>query len=56
MERRYTPLGEVAIPLGPDRLLLPCQVERVDDLAPPPAVVARRPRADPGVSAMREVA
>lgn len=47
LHRWDAPLGEVAIPLSPEGLLLICEVEGVDDLAALPAVVAwwLRPKA-----------
>jgi len=55
LHRWYAPLGEVAIPLSPQGLLLICEVEGVDDLAALPAVVAGRLRPEARVSEVRDV-
>jgi hypothetical protein len=55
MHRWYAPLGQVAVPLSPEGLLLIGEVEGVDDLAALPAVVARRLRSDTRVSEVRDV-
>jgi hypothetical protein len=41
LHRWYATLGEVAIPLGPQGLLLISEVEGIDDLAVLPAVITR---------------
>ena len=55
LQRWYAPLGQVAIPLGPQRLLLIGEVEGVDYLAALPPVVAWRRRPEAWVSAVRDV-
>ncbi len=55
MRRRYAPLGEMAIPLGPERLLPIGEVESVDDVAALPTVVTRRPRPNARVSTVGDV-
>ncbi len=49
------PLGEVAIPLSPQGLLLICEIEGVDDLAALPAVVARWLRPKAWIGEVRDV-
>jgi hypothetical protein len=53
--RWYPSLGEVAIPLRPQRLLVIGEIEGVDDVAMLPAVVARRLRPKARVSAVRDL-
>jgi hypothetical protein len=55
LHRWYAPLGEVAIPLSPQRLPLIGEVEGVDDVASLPAVVARRLRPEVWVGAVRDL-
>jgi hypothetical protein len=55
LNRWYAPLGQVAIPLSPQGLLLICQVEGVDDLAALPAVVAGWLRPQAWVSVVRDL-
>jgi hypothetical protein len=52
---RYAPLGEVPVPLGPEGVLGFGEVERVDDGAALPAVVAGRPRTDARVGSVGNV-
>ena len=51
----YAPLGQVPVPLGPEGLLCIGEVERVDDLAVLPAVVAGRSRTDTRVGGVGKV-
>lgn len=53
--RWYAPLGEVAIPLRPKRLLIVGEIEGVNNVAALPAVVALRLRPEPWVSEVRDV-
>jgi len=55
LHRWYATLGKVAIPLTPQRLLLIGEVERVDDLAALPTVVASWLRPIPGVGEVRDL-
>jgi hypothetical protein len=55
LHRWYAPLGEVAIPLSPQGLLLVCEVEGVDDLAALPAVLTGWLRPEAWVSEVRDV-
>lgn len=55
VHRWYSTLGEVAIPLSPQRLLLIGEVESVDDVAALPAVVARWLRPPARVSEVRDL-
>jgi hypothetical protein len=55
LHRWYAPLGEMAIPLSPQGLLLICEVEGVDDLAALPAVVAGWLRPEARVSEVRDL-
>jgi len=55
LHRWYAPLGEVAIPLSPQGLLLIGEVEGVDDVAALPAIIARRLRPKAWVSAVRDL-
>jgi len=55
MHRWYPPLGEMAVPLGPERVPVVGEIEHVDDLAVLPAVVAWRPGPRPRISAVRHV-
>jgi hypothetical protein len=55
VQGRYTALGEMPVPLRPQRLLVVGQVERVDDVAALPAVVARRLRPNVRVRTVRNV-
>ena len=52
---RYAPLGEVPVPLRPERILFVAQVESVDDIAALPPVVARRLRPSARVRFVRKV-
>lgn len=51
----YASLGEMAIPLGPERVLRVGEVESVDDVAALPAVIAWRLRPNARVGAVRNV-
>jgi len=55
MHRWYAPLGEMAIPLSPQRVLLVGEVESVDDVAALPTVVTWRLRPNAWVSAAGNV-
>jgi hypothetical protein len=55
VHRWYAALREVAIPLGPKRLLVVGEVEGVDDVAALPAVVARRLRPQAWVGEVRDL-
>jgi hypothetical protein len=54
-ERWDASVGEMAIPLGPQRLLLIDEVESIDDVAALPPVVPWRLRAKARVGAVRDV-
>lgn len=56
MQRWQAALGEVPVPLGPQRSLGVREVEGVDDVAVLPAVVAGRLRPGTGVGAVGNVA
>jgi hypothetical protein len=53
---RQTALGEMAIPLSPERLLVTRQVEGVDNGSALPAIVRRRGRAGARIGAVGDVA
>ena len=55
LQRWDAPLGQMAIPLSPQRLLLVTEVESIDDVASLPAVVTWRLRANARVSPVRNL-
>ena len=55
MHRWYAPLGEMAIPLSPERVLVVGEVESVDDVAALPTVVTWRLRPYARVGAVGNV-
>jgi hypothetical protein len=55
VQRRQAALGEVAVPLGPERLLVTRQVQRIDNGSALPTVVRRRAGADAWIGAAGNV-
>lgn len=55
MRRWNASLGEVAVPLGPQRVRAVREIKRVDNLAPLPPVVARRLRPSMRVRCVRNL-